>query len=110
MEGSSVQDKKLLWKKLWSLQVPNKIKFFLWRCIWGFFRSKQNLYHRKILNSPSVKCAWLIMVQTVVPQVANQRYRRTNWQGKMILAQVVCEPPTLSARSLPIGRVDIMHE
>ncbi|CAL8167914.1 unnamed protein product [Prunus armeniaca] len=52
MEGSSTQDGTFLWKKLWSLQVPNKIKFFLWRCIWGFLPSRKNLYHKKILNSP----------------------------------------------------------
>ncbi|KAI5351689.1 hypothetical protein L3X38_004580 [Prunus dulcis] len=52
MQGCSTQDGTLLWKKLWSLQVPNKIKFFLWRCIWGFLPTRQNLYHKKILNSP----------------------------------------------------------
>ncbi|CAL2254324.1 unnamed protein product [Prunus armeniaca] len=56
MEGSSTQDGTSLWKKLWNLQVPNKIKFFLWRCIWGFLPSKQNLYHRRILNSPIHPC------------------------------------------------------
>ncbi|CAL9001637.1 unnamed protein product, partial [Prunus brigantina] len=40
------------WKKVWVLNIPNKIKFFLWRCVWDFLPCGQTLYNRKIASTP----------------------------------------------------------
>ncbi|CAL2258639.1 unnamed protein product [Prunus armeniaca] len=36
------------WKKIWALKIPNKIKFFLWRCVWDLLPCGQTLFKRKI--------------------------------------------------------------
>ncbi|CAL8082381.1 unnamed protein product [Prunus armeniaca] len=41
------------WKKIWALKIPNKIKFFLWRCVWDFLPCGQTLFNRKIASTPS---------------------------------------------------------
>ena len=37
------------WKKLWRIQVPGKIKHFLWRACTNSLATKENLLKRKIL-------------------------------------------------------------
>lgn len=37
------------WKKLWSLDIPSKIKHFLWRACCKLLPTKKNLFKRKIL-------------------------------------------------------------
>ena len=39
------------WKKNWSINVPNKIKHFLWRAWREAPPTKKNLCHRKVTNS-----------------------------------------------------------
>ncbi|CAL9026263.1 unnamed protein product [Prunus brigantina] len=40
------------WKKIWALKIPNKIKFFIWRCVWDFLPCGQTLFNRKIVSTP----------------------------------------------------------
>ncbi|KAM2632785.1 hypothetical protein EV1_023480 [Malus domestica] len=39
---------KLIWKMIWTLQVPNKIKFFIWKCCNKALAVQHNLQRRQI--------------------------------------------------------------
>ena len=39
-----------IWKTIWGLQCPNKIKHFLWRACRGILPTKKCLAHRKIMK------------------------------------------------------------
>ena len=40
-----------LWKKLWSLDIPNKVKHFLWHASCESLPTKKNLFKRKIARN-----------------------------------------------------------
>ncbi|KAK3193074.1 hypothetical protein Dsin_024384 [Dipteronia sinensis] len=40
------------WNSLWSLQLPPKVKIFVWRICWNAIPSSQNLWTRNIVDSP----------------------------------------------------------
>ncbi|KAK7845520.1 putative ribonuclease h protein [Quercus suber] len=42
---------KRLWKTIWSLNIPQKIKFFVWKASRDILASKQNLARRKITEN-----------------------------------------------------------
>ncbi|KAK9993559.1 hypothetical protein SO802_023262 [Lithocarpus litseifolius] len=46
------RDLSPFWKKIWSLHAPNKIKTFTWRACHNILPTKENLYHRKVLDEP----------------------------------------------------------
>ncbi|CAN1347905.1 Putative ribonuclease H protein At1g65750 [Linum perenne] len=41
------------WKWLWSLSLPPKIKFFLWRCVHNILATTANLHRRNCAPSPT---------------------------------------------------------
>ena len=43
---------KCLWKNIWKLKVPGKIKHFLWKACTNSLPTKENLLKRKILQEP----------------------------------------------------------
>ncbi|XP_065627884.1 uncharacterized protein LOC136066852 [Quercus suber] len=44
---------KVLWRTLWSLQVPNKIKNLVWRACRNSLPTKENLVRRTIIECPT---------------------------------------------------------
>ncbi|XP_042958049.1 uncharacterized protein LOC122293560 [Carya illinoinensis] len=51
-QGSRLSNHGVLWKLLWKLKVPNKVKMFLWRAAKDILPTRANLYRRKIIESP----------------------------------------------------------
>lgn len=49
--SSSAENHKKLWKSLWQLQVPNKIKNFVLRTCNEALPTKMNLHHRHVTDS-----------------------------------------------------------
>ena len=45
-------DNKHLWRTLWSMQVPNKIKNPVWRACHNSLQTKENLVRRTIIDNP----------------------------------------------------------
>ena len=50
--ASNNQSNKLLWKTIWRLNVPNKVKSFAWCASKNIIPIKANLYHRKVIDNP----------------------------------------------------------
>ena len=51
-EGTSgASGQKQLWKTIWSAEVPNKIRNFVWRACQNIIPTKSNLCRRQVLNS-----------------------------------------------------------
>jgi hypothetical protein len=51
-EGSRQIRKSSIWKHLWSAQVPNTAKNFLWRACHNLLPTKDNLLRRKVVDDP----------------------------------------------------------
>ena len=45
-------EERELWRGIWSLQVPNKIKNFIWRACCNSLPMKENLVHQTIIENP----------------------------------------------------------
>ena len=54
-----------IWKKLWKLRVPNKIKVFGWRTCHEILPTCVNLARRKILSDPMCHCCKFFPESTV---------------------------------------------
>lgn len=51
-EGPSVVSEDVLWRCLWTLTIPNRVKLFLWRCFHLILPCNQTLFQRHIIPSP----------------------------------------------------------
>ena len=47
---------KELWRKIWSLQVLNKIKILVWRACQNSLPTKENLVRQTIIESSTCDC------------------------------------------------------
>jgi len=52
-ESSNISVFNLLWKRLWSLQVPNSTKMFIWRACHNILPTKDNLLRKGIDLDPT---------------------------------------------------------
>ncbi|KAA3486687.1 reverse transcriptase [Gossypium australe] len=39
------------YKKLWKIEVPSKMKIFIWKLSWNYIASKVNMFNRRLVNS-----------------------------------------------------------
>ena len=51
--GSDMTSKRVFWRLLWKMRVPNKIKIFLWRACSEALPTSCNLLRRKVLEDPT---------------------------------------------------------
>ena len=84
MPSSSTSDENgLVWKKIWKIRTPNKIRHFIWRAAKDSLPTKQNLLARHLPISPvcagcgdhtetTLHCLWLCdqsrLVWTSIPE------------------------------------------
>ena len=50
--SSSYKVENKLWKEIWRLEVPNKVKNFMWRLCSNAVATNSNLYKRKVRADP----------------------------------------------------------
>ena len=56
--SSSYRVDNRIWKEIWKLEVPNKIKNFIWRLCTNSIATNDNLYRRKIKEDPVCNICW----------------------------------------------------
>jgi hypothetical protein len=49
--GSCVKSNKEVWKRCWSLDVPNAVKMFLWRALNNSLPTKVNMFYRGVVDN-----------------------------------------------------------
>ncbi|XP_041004026.1 uncharacterized protein LOC121249385 [Juglans microcarpa x Juglans regia] len=50
-ESSNAHEEQKMWKAIWKMRFPNKVRVFAWRACKESLPSKQNLFKRKIIES-----------------------------------------------------------
>lgn len=58
-EASNTNNQGQFWRKIWSLNVLNKLKTFAWRASHNILPTKLNLYSRKVLDDPTCEACEL---------------------------------------------------
>jgi len=54
-----------IWRDLWSLKVPGKVKLFAWRACQNLLPTKENLCKRKVIQDPSCPCCGLAVENVI---------------------------------------------
>ncbi|XP_040996168.1 uncharacterized protein LOC121242360 [Juglans microcarpa x Juglans regia] len=52
-DSSNAYEEQKMWKAIWKMRVPNKVRVFAWRACKESLPSKYNLFKRKIIDSPA---------------------------------------------------------
>ncbi|KAG7963456.1 hypothetical protein I3843_09G118400 [Carya illinoinensis] len=55
-ESSRAEDEKLLWKHLWKMHVPQRVKVFAWRMYKNILPTFQNLKTRRVIQEATCYC------------------------------------------------------
>ncbi|CAB4299130.1 unnamed protein product [Prunus armeniaca] len=50
--GASNSNFENIWLRLWRMQVANKVKVFLWRCMHEILPCRQNLFFKRVVSNP----------------------------------------------------------
>jgi len=48
-----------VWKSIWSMEVPNSVKLFMWKACNDLLPTKTNLFKRKVVEDPKCPCCTL---------------------------------------------------
>ena len=56
--SSSFKVDSKLWKEIWKMGVPNKIKHFIWRLCTNSLATNANMFQRKVRNDRICSICW----------------------------------------------------
>ena len=77
----NVEQDKALWRMVWSLQIPNKIKNLMRKACRNSLPTKENLVHRTIIDNPICdKCK----VEPETSFMPSGRVASWMWCGRML--------------------------
>ena len=77
---SNTQAHKHFWQKLWTLDVPNKVRHFMWRACNESLPTKLNLYKRKVTSNPRCDLCHHEMEDTVHALWGCNRIKEIWWE------------------------------
>ncbi|XP_023897961.1 uncharacterized protein LOC112009845 [Quercus suber] len=78
---ASTED-SLFWKKIWDLEVPNKVKNFVWQACKEALPTKENLYRRKIAQDALCENFHVKEAACPLDQILNlSKERKAEFQG-----------------------------
>nr|XP_029146216.1 uncharacterized protein LOC114924798 [Arachis hypogaea] len=77
---STSEDKREIWKEVWRMEVPQKIKMFLWKACHDILPVGSNLYKRKMASDPVCKIC-LKSSETVEHALLLCDWARATWFG-----------------------------
>ncbi|RYR56253.1 hypothetical protein Ahy_A05g022008 [Arachis hypogaea] len=77
---STSEDKREIWREVWSMEVPQKIRMFLWKACQNILPVGSNLYKRKIASDPKCQIC-LKSPETVEHALLLCDWARAAWFG-----------------------------
>ncbi|RYR54234.1 hypothetical protein Ahy_A06g029501 [Arachis hypogaea] len=92
---STSENKKEIWKEVWRMEVPQKIKMFLWRACHDILPVGSNLYKRKMAPDPVCQIC-LKSSETVEHALLLCDWARATWFG----AECQCTPTAVTVSSI----------
>ncbi|RYQ97024.1 hypothetical protein Ahy_B08g092996 [Arachis hypogaea] len=102
---SSSEDLKFLWQQIWKLRVPQKIRTFLWRASHNILPVFENLFNKRITNTP-ICTICLQEPETTEHALLLCPWTRAAWFG----AQIQCCPTALTVFSFGKWLLDILEK
>ena len=63
-EEQRAQD-SILWRTIWSIPVPNKIKNLMWRACRNSLPTKENLMRQTVIDCPTCDCCKQVLESTL---------------------------------------------
>ena len=76
------------WKTLWRLNIPPKVKTFIWRVYSNVVPSMDNLWKKKIVKDPSCPCCGSY-VESVAHALFGCKKARKVWSGTVFSSLVL---------------------
>ena len=121
--SSNGEAQKALWKKVWSLRLPPKVKSFLWRACSESLPTKLNLWKRKVLRSAwcerceeavedTIHAIWHCEVNTQVWACEDWAHRFKGYQGPFdaLATKILMDDPEEVAGRFAIIAWALWHE
>jgi hypothetical protein len=67
-----------IWRDLWNLKIPGKVKLFAWRACQNLLPTRDNLYKRKVIQDPICPCCGL-EVETIIHSLRSYSAAQDVW-------------------------------
>ncbi|XP_072084749.1 uncharacterized protein [Arachis hypogaea] len=79
-ESSSSRNLEELWKEIWNVQTPQKIKSFIWRAAHNIVPVNERLFKRRMVNSPMCQICFM-EPETIEHTLLLCSWTRAAWFG-----------------------------